>query len=592
MRTFLAFKLNDNIHEKQQLNNITNLKDYYEETYLNYTLSSDYQFHKNLGAFILDDEASILDFPSTIERETINILTFFPPLNYKDFSVNKETAMLSISQALLKDKLILNDLTAPLLFSIIDKENDELNIYMDILGITRLYVLENEKGIFWSNRPSALHIFSGHKAKMDLNSWKSYAVAGWFMDEDSPFQNVYRVPLSTVISVKADNKGNQKYQMESTGGIKNLINTSINQIENPKVLVTSILENLNNYIDLWNADIKVDISGGKDSRVSAASVLNSKAVNYSFRTINDIDEELNISRELLSKVQNNSRIELLDPELYIKEQPDLIERVDRLLFEYDGDFSTVMISSPIIETNDFNTLDSIKINGFGGEVGKGAYYSNERWIKKLELMGEDAAYYRLATHFVKIGCVPLESINIMKKKLESILEEGRKLNIKGLKLLDYFHFMERFRRWTPLSGQIHCYSPFINNRFIASALTNEPTENMKANMHNQIITALVPEWEGIKFFKATPEQSKEKDHKKLRLWQTKDKKDIEKILRNPILWNDVFLEEEVLDLWEKAIREGIPNFKETLFHRVAMRAKFNSHLERINKAIDSNYSKL
>lgn len=433
MRTFLAFKLNDSIQEKQQLNNISNLKNYYEETYLNYTLSVDYQFHKNVGAFILDDKSSKLDFPTSLEGENIDVLTIFPPLNYKDFSINKETAMLSIRQALLKDKATLNDLTAPLLFSSINKENDELNIYTDILGVTRLYILETDKGIFWSDRPSALHIFSGHKAKMDLKSWQSYAVAGWFMDEDSPFENVYRVPPSTVISVKAESTNNLMNYMESTEGIKKLIIIDKNKTENIENLVTSILENLNNYLDLWNVDIKADISGGKDSRVSAASVLNSNAVNYSFRTINDIDEELNTSRMLLSKVQNNSKIELLDPELYIKEQPNLIERVDRLLFEYDGDFSTMMISSPIIETNDFKPLENIKINGFGVKIGKGTYYSNERCIKKLEVMGEDAAYYRLANHFVKIGCVPAESITIMEKKIESILEDGRNLNINGLK---------------------------------------------------------------------------------------------------------------------------------------------------------------
>lgn len=588
MRTFLAFKLNDNIQERQQLNNISNLKNYYEETYLNYTLSVDYQFHKNIGVFILDDKSSKLEFPTSVEEENISVLTFFPPLNYKDFSTNKETSILSISQALIKDKKVLNDLTAPLLFSSINKKNDELNIYTDILGVTRLYVLENDKGIFWSNRPSALHIFSGHRAKMDFESWQSYAVAGWFMDEDSPFENVYRVPPSTVITAKAGTARNNLVYMESTKGIKELIETGKNTNYSIDKLVTSILENINNYIELWKLDIQADISGGKDSRVSAASILKSNAVNYSFRTINDIDEELNTSKLLLEKVNNNNNLRILDPELYIKKQPDLIERVDRLLFEYDGDFSTVMISSPIIETNDFDSLKEIKINGFGGEVGKGAYYSNERWIAKLETMGEDASYKRLTNHFVKIGCVPEDSITIMKNKVENILKNGRNLNIDGLKLLDYFHFIERFRRWTPLSGQIHCYSPFINNIFISSALTNKPSDNIKTNMHSKIISTLIPEWSDVKFFKATPEQSKEKDYKKLRLWQTKDKYSIEEILNNSSLWNDVFIEDEVIKLWQQAKTEGIPNYKETLFHRVAMRARFNSYLENINKVIDSN----
>src|SRR5699024_6958422 len=107
-------------------------------------------------------------------------------------------------------------------------------------------------------------------------------------------------------------------------------------------------------------------------------------------------------------------------------------------------------------------------------------------------------------------------------------------------------------------------------------------------MHNKIISTLIPEWSDVKFFKATPEQSKEKDYKKLRLWQTKDKYSIEEILNNSSLWNDVFIEDEVIKLWQQAKTEGIPNYKETLFHRVAMRARFNSYLENINKVIDSN----
>lgn len=588
MRTFLAFKFKKAISEIECLNNVKKVQDYYEETYLNYKLSLDYSIYKNIGAFILDDVSSKLNFPSIIERENIDILTFFPPLNYKDFNLDKNKAMESICINLSNNKNILNTLTSPFMFSAINKDSEELNIYTDTLGVNRLYVLENDKGVFWSNRPSALLIFSNHKAKLNESSWKSYAVAGWFMDNDSPFEDVYRVPPSTVINVSANEITGNLYFNYSTEGIEQLIYQGNENNSDTASLVNSIVTNLNSYIDLWDLNIQADISGGKDSRVSAASVLKTQSNNYSFRTINDIDKELNTSKLLLEKIGNKKDLRVLNPELYINEQPCLSERVDRLLFEYDGDFSTVMISSPIIETNEFNSLKEIKINGFGGEIGKGAYYSNERWIEKLEKIGEGAAYYRLTNHFTKIGCVSEESITIMENKIKNILSKGEEIGINGLKLLDYFHFIERFRRWTPLSGQVHCYSPFINDLFISTALTNEPRENINANMHNEIISYLIPEWSDVKYFKATPEQSKEKDQKKLRLWQTKDKIDIEKILQDSFLWNDVFLEDEVKILWEQAKREGIPNFKETLFHRVAMRARFNSHMKRINRNINLN----
>lgn len=584
MRTFLAFKLNESINQSEIVKRIDMVKNYYEKRFIKYKLSIEQHIYKNIGFFNLDSIQSPINFETKVKRDKRYIMTYFPPLDIAESKKSYSENMFEISSNIKDEKSFLNQLKPPFLFSEIDEDKEELTIYSDLLGLNRLYKLENDKGVFWSNRPAALLIFTGEKAKLDLKSWKTYAVAGWFMNASSPFENITRVEPSVFFSAKSNEE--ILYRKIKTDGLNYLKSLCTEKNNTVSQINKDILKNLNSFNTLWKVGMQVDISGGKDSRVGAASILKSGIDNFTFRTITDIDEELNTSKKLLKSINNNTELNILEPHEYLVNQPPLLERVDRLLYEFDGDFTTVMMNSPIIETNTFNDINKTLLNGFGGEIAKGAFYSNQRWIDKLKEKGNDAPYYRLSTHYIKLGCVTKDAEESMKNEVRAVLNDGESYNIKGLKLLDYFHFIERFRRWSPLGGLVNSYSPFASPYFISAALNAKPADNMNTILHSNIVRNLIPEWENIPFFKATPEQSKEKDKKNLRLWQTKDRYEVESILCKPELWNDIFIEKDVLDLWDLAKNKGIPNYKETLFQRVLLRAQFNNHIDKINEAIN------
>lgn len=588
MRTFLAFRFNDEVTENEIIKKSNSLKDYYQKSYLKYDLKMEYSYLRNCGSIIIDDENTPINFPNRIVKDKNEIITYFPPLEVSNHEKSNAEGIIELCERLQSNNSKITNLSSPFLFSVLNEEG-EMVIYNDGLGLNRLYILETEKGVFWSNRPSALLIFSNTKAEIDLESWKIYAAAGWFINDRSPFKNIKRVKPGILYKINA--KDSKLYEIVETNSIQKLVELTRNKASSYREIADQMAKELEAFNKLWKVKPQIDISGGNDSRVAAATIIHSNIDSYTFRSIEDIDEEVLTAKLLLSKANVDKNINILNPLEYIKNQETLVDRVMKILFEFDGDFATVMINSPIIEDNHFESIDKTLVFGFGGEVSKGAFYSNQRWLDKLSKLGGEAAFYRLTTHFSKVGCVSKASLELMNSEIKSIINLSKVYGFINLKQLDFFHFHERLRRWTPIGDMPNSFSPFLNKSFISLGLTNEPEENMEIKVHKNIIHEMQPEWDEIPFFKATPEQSKEKDNKNLRIWQTNDKLAIEKILNQANSWNDVFIEDEVISLWKQAKEEGIPNFRETLFQRVTLRSLFNDHIDIINNYVEIQSSK-
>lgn len=584
MRTFLAFRFNDEITEKELIKKSNSLKDYYQKSYLKYDLKMEYSYLVNCGSIIIDDENTPVNFPDKIVIDKNEIINYFPPLEVSNHEKSNTDGIIELCENLENNKSKVTDLSSTFLFSVLNKEKEEMVIYNDALGLNRLYILETEKGVFWSNRPSALLIFSNTKAEIDLESWKIYAAAGWFINDCSPFKNIKRVKPG--ILYKTNIRDTKLYEITETSSIQKLIELTRDKTASYREIADQMAKELEAFNKLWKVKPQIDISGGNDSRVAAATIIHSNIDNYTFRSIEDIDEEVLTAKLLLDKANVDKNIKVLNPLEYINNQETLVDRVMKILFEFDGDFATVMVNSPIIEDNQFESIDKTLVFGFGGEVSKGAFYSNQRWLDKLSKLGEEAAFYRLTTHFSKVGCVSKASLDLMNSEIKKILNLSKAYGVINLKELDFFHFYERLRRWTPIGDKANSFSPFLNKHFISLGLNNEPQDNMEIKVHKNIIYEMQPEWNEVPFFKATPEQSKEKDIKNLRLWQTNDKLAIEKILEQANSWNDVFIEDEVISLWKQAQEEGIPNYRETLFQRVVLRSLFNNHIDIINNYLE------
>jgi hypothetical protein len=584
MNTVLIYKFDDPVSLNEIEESLDRVKRHYYQKYkVNYQISGDGWTDQQLGIFIWDDADSPLRWPSWSENDHIGIATVYPPVNWEDIceTSNIDEAPFRLVEKLGTDSNLISALSPPFALSAYDRNQKKVTIYTDAIGIGRLYELRTERGWVWSNRIGVLPIFAGVEPKMDQTAWSIFAGTGWFMGQTTPLQGVRRVKPSTKITIDASNS--KPRIIERVGALSEYVSPRGMKELNVEEIADNIKKCIKSFSNLWGVPLEVDLSGGKDSRVGAAAILSSNIDNTRFKTIGTLQGEVDIAKVLMQRVNQSDKhivTERVDPSL----SSSLFERVLLLHHEFDGDYTPIIMNHAIDPDTYFSTRESVSIQGAGGEIAHGNYYASQRWVDKILSMGENGPFTRITSYLSVLGCVPPQVHNLVHQQVYEIFSEAKDLGISGLSQLDYFYLAERFRRWAPIGGNVDRYSPFFAPAFLRSAYDLHPEQRLENSLHTKLIEIMVPEWKDVPFFKASPKDVDERTLKKKRMWQTGDKDLVEQILSQPTSWNDVFVVEDVVELWNQAKTVGIPNSKEALFQRVIWRAVYEKHIEGLKRS--------
>lgn len=592
MRTFIAFKIDSENDSKMISDGIERVrKHYYESIDDNVEVTVQVVIHKNLGAIIFDLKESTLLWKDIYEDDDYSLITYAPPANWKKYCKSQHVS--KGPQELLKF-IIENDessfdFSAPSCFAVIDKIKDEMNIYTDTIGFSRLYEYRGESGWFWSNRSGALPLFTGEKAEINKDGWATLAAAGWFIANASPIDRVTRVKPGIKINVNHE-KFQPRKQIDY-GAFSNIVSFRPQKKLNLEKIAEDMKATLDSFHALWNIPIVVDLSGGKDSRICSAAVISSRIENVEFRTVANYDDELTVAKELLEKVGLENKHLIIYPtdnNTDVIEKQPIKERMKLYFHMTDGDCTPAVVQNNITEKSLYKSTKSLKIAGALGAAAKPLYYNTEKRVKKLSELKNNAALLRLRQSYLKYSAVKPEMERKSIDALASIVENGKSLGRYNLSLLDYFFIAERGRRWSPQSNSIDKYSVFFSNEFLTQSMNMSLEERMNADFFLGITKHLVPEWENARYFKKSVEVD-ERSNKKMRLWQTSDKDGIEEILNSPNLWNEYFDEEKILQLWSDAkndLHGAYTDAVEKLFYRVMMISYYHDHIERLNSNIE------
>lgn len=592
MRTILAFKFENNLNEQQVQEGIERVRNHYYRSINNdINIKENIVIHKNMGAMIFDLEDSPLLWEDVHESGDVSLITYAPPANWKRFSRTKDVkaAPKELLIYIMENKNSNLDFSAPACVVTIDKKNDEMNIFTDSIGFSRLYEFRGENGWFWSNRAGALTLFAGEKAEMNMDGWSSLCAAGWFINNTSPIDRVTRVEQGVTIRVTTDINKPRKHI--DAGDFSNIVSPKPISELNLKKIAEDMKYNLESYKALWNLPLIVDLSGGKDSRVCAATVISSGGEDAEFRTVANYDDELAVAESLLQKVNLNHRHLIIDPSVK-EDESKLIknpikERMKLLFHSTDGDFNPAIVQNDISEKSIYKYSSKLRIAGFLGEAAKPKYYDATR-VKKLKKLKGDAAITRIKQTYFKYSSIQSDIQDKATEIIASSLQKGKNLGLHNIELLDYFYIAERGRRWPPQSNNIDRYSIFMSNEFLSQTSHMPLEERLNDDFFTEINKYLVPEWEGARYFEKTDDID-ERSEKRMRLWQTSDYEGIEKILSRPKKWNKFFKEEEIKHLWEEAKNDNLANKTdavEKLFYRVMMIDYYQDHLNRLNSFIE------
>lgn len=591
MRTFLAFKYDSIISEEEFTAAVNRVRyHYYESLEDDVKISEKIVRHKNIGAIIFDLADSPLQWEDFYEDEEGYLITYAPPSNWKKYCKSEDVKLgpSELLSYLRNNKDENHQFSEPACFATIEKKTEEMNIFTDVIGFLRLYEYQGKNGTFWSNRAGALPLFSGEKAELNKEGWAGLASVGWFIDNTSPIDKVMRVKQGITIKVNTDIEKPRVHF--DYGAFSSIVSQRPQQELDFEAIADDMKFTLDSYQALWEIPFTVDLSGGKDSRICSAAVISAGIDNVKFRTVANYDDELAVASELLEKVGLQDKHMIVNPTSDLGKKENILnkrpikERMRLYFHTTDGDCTPAVVQNDISTKALYKSSKKLKVAGVLGGVAKPVYFNNEKQLEKLKKLKNDAALIRLKQSHLKYDAVTDKAENIGIELMASSLQNGKNLGLHNLRLLDYFSIADNGRRWPPQGNRIDSFAVFFSNEFLKQSMNMSLSERMDSKFFSGITKYLVPEWEDARYFKLSSDTD-DRSNKKMRLWQTSDKEDIEEMLRSPKLWNEYFEEKKLIQLWEDAKIDNLgiyTNAIEKLFYRVMMISNFHSHINRLN----------
>ncbi|KZE64082.1 hypothetical protein AWM68_13325 [Fictibacillus phosphorivorans] len=591
MQLFLAYKFFKEVSADELNERKDRVENYYFSSLENERLQYNHSACSNIGLFFWQPENKKYKFPAWQEdNEYVSCFTYAPKgweqTLHSPVDINE--APLLFTRRIKQDPSLMSLLTPPLIFCYLDKTNSSIKIYNDSLGMGKLYELQTDEGVVYSNKLAALYLFMNKKAEMDTYAWQIFSSAGWLMGDTSPIKGSVRVKPSMEITL--NNEMNVPKVLKQIGGLSLWVSPRKLDRHSFEEGITNILESTRSFFRMFDFPVNSLLSGGKDSRVSSAILIKS-GVHSTFTTFGPIQGEIETAQKLMNLVGLDDRHIVNDrkSEKASENPVDLKERLNLLHFAYDGDYPPVRQSGRV-SVNQLYNIISASCVGAGGEIATANYYGNDSIYQSIIKKGDDGPRWRLSRYLTSsAGNEEIaESVN---KEVWALFEEAKQLGIQGLNAMDYFYLKERLRRWAPISGAMNNFTPFATPGFIRLAFDQTPDEKRNYKLHRNILETLIPQWSEVPFYKDNIIKTgiDEKAANNMRIWQNEDKEYVNDIINNRDIWKSFFNEMEIRDLWGRAISgESLYPRYEATFQRIAWICSYEDHLKNLNNKISIN----
>src|SRR5699024_612673 len=130
MRIFLAYKFDHHIEKEDIHRKMAKIKHHY---YTSSKVNESQSILDNTGVCIWSEENTSMKWPVHYENRDFHIYTLTPPPNiYHYANKNADVPMIDIEN----NSNLLRGLSAPFLFSVINKHTEEIKIYIDSMGFS------------------------------------------------------------------------------------------------------------------------------------------------------------------------------------------------------------------------------------------------------------------------------------------------------------------------------------------------------------------------------------------------------------------------------------------------------------------------
>lgn len=450
----------------------------------------------------------------------------------------------------------------------------ELRIVNDVLGMCRLFSFNMpDFGRVWSTRYGMAHIFSGTLPTVNNQTWEGMATLGWtasgrtHMGEGTqmmPFTDVRATPHGGVT----------EYQNLHTW-MRSILDGDEPSIEDAALDMSRSLERA----DWWPQRPVADLSGGKDSRVTAAAAILAGTTD-AVRTIDTDSGEVSTASQLVALLDLPIHHQVLPVTKPTSKGNELLERYLSLHEAWEGAY----LARTAYRTGAFRGFSyapSPSINGLGGEAMQGKTLLGGKWDELLRDADSETGMKRLE-HMIRVGAGSSTTAG------DAVLAEGRNFHAaaksagftSAYAFMDYFYNFSKMPFWSiPLANE-NSLLPYYSPRMIERAIWSMEHPWEYGEMHKELLRSLIPSWADVPFYKPSA-----KTRSTTWMWQNSDWPEAKSIILEATKSLDTFSTEKIHTFLQE-VEGGTGAVKhETAFSRIIWEWTFRMHVESLSRDV-------
>lgn len=541
--------------------------------------------------------ASAARWPAWAEDPRTAVASAYVPLDWQGLTGVAEPAkaVLPLAGALLEaPERAARELAAPCVLALVDKPAERITIVNDALGAGRLFEADADGAQVWSNRLGALCLAAEVPARADEEAWSLFAAFGWFPRGRTAVRGATPVAGGTILEICRE-----RVTRRSSSAIAELVSAGEGTLgEATEAFAADAVARARALERLYPDPARVDLSGGRDSRVTAAAVV-AAGIDASFRTSDLTPGEADVARDLIARVPAELDHVIQWGGSQRKSPPGSpLDRAAAVHLVHDGMRHAAKVRGKM--TLPRPQPGTATVSGHGGAIAKGPMYSGGK-LARIEAGGFDGLIEVVLRSVRRAhGAATAETYELSREQIADDLRLGQRYGVTGPSLLDWYYLVERFARRTALAADVSAFTFFSSPAFIRAAFRMEPRQRLESKLHLDAVRLLVPSWAEVPFFQRERARRgplarllrrggvRRVDQRREPIWSGHSGDEVRSLVAGRGTWTTMFDAARVDGIVaEIDAGQAHPHYQDVL-EAIVYRSAFDAHLERLDTAARSS----
>jgi hypothetical protein len=378
-------------------------------------------------------------------------------------------------------------------------------LQQDWLGHCRLFTATAGGVTGFSNRPSLLATFLTGEPKPSTEGWAAYTATGHFGGSTSPIEDVRLLDPGERVTCRRAGSGSWSVTSDNRYSADDIVRAGLSdRAGGPETALdraaAAFTQTIASLADLYDDDIRLGLSGGKDSRVIAAAFLAAGRM-PALLTNDDTPAEADTARHLVEIIGRTRGIHPVHDIRPAGAPADvlgigLLERTVRLQRQFDFQKASSYLVRPAPTARLQVAIGSVSVTGAAGELATGYWYPRTPADSPEAI--KNATYHHLLAA-VAPGAARPDVIASQRDRVTGIIEHAASLGLAGEEVIDYVYLMERMRRWSTSAYAVGLVVPFLTPQVVAATFALTAAEKRDRLLHTGLLSRLAPEWVDVPY---------------------------------------------------------------------------------------------